>query len=102
MATEHIGGQDIPFSADEQDRLRTFIRYDVITSVTGVVVIVAAFAFVDRNVWLPVLAALVAVAGAIIALGYRPAGRGDLEGGVRFVAVGNWFVALAVPVIATF
>jgi signal transduction histidine kinase len=102
MATDQTGGQHIPFSTDERDRLRTFIRYDVITSVTGVVVIVAAYLFIDRNVWLPVLAALVAAAGAIIGLGYRPAGRGDLEGAVRCVAAGNWFIALAVPVIATF
>jgi signal transduction histidine kinase len=102
MATEQTGAQQMPFSADERDRLRTFVRYDVITSVTGVVVIVGAYLVIDRNEWLPVLAALVAVAGAIIALGYRPAGRGDLEGGVRYVAAGNWFIALAVPVIATF
>src|SRR5262249_3579034 len=102
MATEQTGGQQIPFSADERERLRTFIRYDVITSVTGVVVIVGAYLFVDHNEWLPVLAALVAAAGGIIAVGYRPAGRGDLEGAVRYVAAGNWFIALAVPVIATF
>jgi signal transduction histidine kinase len=102
MATEQTGAQHMPSSADERDRLRTFIRYDVVTSVTGVVVIVAAWLFVDRNEWLPVLAGLVAVAGGILALGYRPAGRGDLEGAVRYLAVGNWFIALAVPLIATF
>jgi signal transduction histidine kinase len=102
MATEQTGAQQMPFSADERDRLRTLIRYDVITSVTGVVVIVSAYLFVDRNEWLPVLAALVAATGGILALGYGPAGRGDLEGAVGYVAAGNWFIALAVPVIATF
>ena len=93
---------ETPFPDDERDRLRTFIRYDVITAGTGVVVIVAAYVFVDRTVWLPVLAGLVAATAAIFSLAFRPAARGDLEQAVRRLAAGNWFIALTVPVVATF
>jgi len=92
---------ETPFPDDERDRLRTFIRYDVITAGTGVVVIVATYVFVYRTVWLPVLAGLVAATAGIFALAFRPAARGDLEGAVRWLAAGNWFIALAVPVVAT-
>ncbi|HEY7073182.1 MAG TPA: histidine kinase dimerization/phosphoacceptor domain-containing protein, partial [Acidimicrobiales bacterium] len=94
--------QETPFPDDERDRLRSFIRYDVITAGTGVVVIVAAYVFVDHIVWLPVLAGLVAATAAIFAAGFRPAARGDLEQAVRWLAAGNWFIALTVPVVATF
>jgi signal transduction histidine kinase len=94
--------QDTPFSADERERLRTLIRYDIITSTTGVVVITVTYLFLERTVWLPLLAALVGAAGGIMALGFGPAARGDLEGAVRWLAVANWFIALASTTIATF
>jgi signal transduction histidine kinase len=93
---------ETPFPDDERDRLRRVIRYDVITAVTGVVVIVTTYLFVYRTVWLPVLAGLVAATAAIFALAFRPAACGDLERAVGRLAAGNWFIALAVPVVATF
>lgn len=102
MGTDRHLLHDTPLSADERDRLRTLIRYDVITSLTGVAVITVTYLVLVRTAWLPVLAGLVGVSGAVMALGFAPAARGDLEGAVRWLAVANWSIALTSTVIATF
>jgi signal transduction histidine kinase len=91
-----------PFSDDERDRLRDLIRFDVLTAVTAVVVMLATYGLVRRTVWLPVLCVLVGGSGVVMALALPPAGRGDLEAAVRRLAVANWFVALAAASIAPF
>jgi signal transduction histidine kinase len=102
VATTRAGQHDPPFLDEERERLRRLIRFDVLTAATAELVIIGTYLFVVRSSWLPVLSVVVGLSGATMALAYRPLGRGDPEGAVRWLAFANWTVALIAAAIATF
>jgi signal transduction histidine kinase len=86
----------------DRRRLRTFLVFDLITVLIGVVFILTVWWLVLPSPWLLVLAAMVGASGLIMLGAVRPLRAGRLEPAVRWLAVANWSVALGSTAIAVF
>jgi signal transduction histidine kinase len=83
-------------------RLAWLLGVDVATCAVAVVVLLAAHALVVGSPYLVLLAAMVAAAGVVMALGYRPLCAGRASGVVAALAIANYLIAVAATAIAPF
>jgi signal transduction histidine kinase len=83
-------------------RLRTIILLDAATASAATVFMVVVRLTVVSSPYLTLAAALVALSGAVMAMGLIPLRTGNVRHALRWWAAANWGIAIAAATIATF
>lgn len=91
-----------PATAQLQRRLRRFITFDQVVSVTAGAAILSVHTWLHPSGYLLLLAALIALTGGVMGLGRRPLAAGNLRAAIMWVAAANWGVSLVATAVATF
>jgi signal transduction histidine kinase len=83
-------------------RLRTIILLDAATASAATVFMVVVRLTVVSSPYLTLAAALVALSGAVMAMGLIPLRTGNVRHALLWLAAANWGIAIAAATIATF
>jgi signal transduction histidine kinase len=83
-------------------RLRTIILLDAATASAATVFMVVVRLTVVSSSYLTLAAALVALSGAVMAMGLIPLRTGNVRHALLWLAAANWGIAIAAATVATF